>query len=71
MTPIQTTTMSEGVTPLIAPNEKNSPGSDTPSGDEPQATSQQSPAAKMMIPSADPLQSIKALSEEERLALFT
>jgi hypothetical protein len=56
---------------LIAPNEKNSPGSATTLGDEPQATSQQSPAAKMMIASADPLQSIKALSEEERLALFT
>jgi hypothetical protein len=55
----------------IALNEKNSPDSAAPSSDEPQAASQESPAAKLVAQSADPLQSIKALSEEERLALFT
>jgi len=54
----------------IAPNERNSPGSAATSADEPQTASQESLPAKLDS-SADPLQSIKALSEEERLALFT
>ena len=55
----------------ITLNEKNSPDSVAPSGDEPQAASQENLATKLVAQSADPLQSIKALSEEERLALFT
>jgi hypothetical protein len=53
----------------IAMNEKNSPDSAAPGADAP--ASQENPAAKLVAQSADPLQSIKALSEEERLALFT
>lgn len=52
------------------PNEKNSPASAGPNVDGCQTASQESPASKSAS-SADPLQSIKALSEEERLALFT